>query len=121
MPIPADPGRFRSPDAPKRRPEKADETSRLICRYEERRTGIRCCTGFRWRPVSMSASDIHDDEALRAAAARLVAGGDVQVSADGQIRPDRVDAARKNADAGAYNRRDVIAGIVDRLLEQWHL
>jgi len=69
----------------------------------------------------MAAPDIHDDEALRAAAARLVASGDVEVSSDGQIRPDRIDAARRNADAGAYNRRDVIAGIVDRLLEQWHL
>jgi len=72
--------------------------------------------------VDLSGDDIHDQEALRSTAARLLASGDINASADdGSIRPDRIDAARRNVGNGTYSRRDVISGVVDRLLEQWQI
>ncbi|MBI3872856.1 MAG: hypothetical protein HY304_07255 [candidate division Zixibacteria bacterium] len=71
--------------------------------------------------VGLSGMDIHNQDALRATAARLVAEGDIDTSVDGAVRPDRVDAVRRNLNNGTYNRRDVISGIVDRLLEQWRI
>jgi len=65
--------------------------------------------------------DIHNNDHLRESAARLVASGDVKPSEDGSVRQARIDEVRKNYEAGKYNREDIIAGIVDRLLDQWKI
>lgn len=65
--------------------------------------------------------DIHNNDALRETAARLMASGDVKPSEDGSVRQARVDEVRKNYEAGKYSREDIIAGIVDRLLDQWKI
>ena len=71
--------------------------------------------------VELSGMDIHDQNALRATAARLIASGDLDSSVDGSVRQGRIDAARRNLGNGTYNRREIIAGIVDRLLEKWRI
>ena len=71
--------------------------------------------------VNLQRGDPHDPEALRKSVARLAADGDIDVTADGQVRPSRVAAARRNLAQGAYFQRDVITGIVDRLLAQWRI
>jgi hypothetical protein len=71
--------------------------------------------------VNPGREDIHNPEALREAAGRLIEGGEIDLSSDGAVRGARVDQARRHREAGVYNRRDVIAGVVDRLLEKWQI
>lgn len=68
-----------------------------------------------------SRDDIHNPEALREAAGRLIEGGEIDLSSDGKVRAARVDQALRHRDAGVYERRDVIAGVVDRLLDKWQI
>ncbi len=71
--------------------------------------------------LSTRRDDIHNPEALREAAGRLIEGGEIDLSSDGTVRAARVDQALRHRDAGVYDRRDVIAGVVDRLLEKWQI
>jgi hypothetical protein len=64
---------------------------------------------------------IHRDDALRETVARLIESGDITAAEDAATRRARIDEARKKLEAGAYNRNDVIGGIVDRLLDQWKI
>ena len=67
------------------------------------------------------SSDLHKAEELRTAVERLMESGDVKAGTDGAVRQSRVDRARQNSDTGAYARHDVLASIVDRLLDQWKI
>jgi hypothetical protein len=65
--------------------------------------------------------NLHCPQALREAAGRLLEEGAIDASRDGVVRPSRVDEARQKFEAGTFDRRDVLARIVDRLIEQWRL
>ncbi|HUU45414.1 MAG TPA: hypothetical protein VM118_06735 [Acidobacteriota bacterium] len=69
----------------------------------------------------VAKADLHRTEALREAAARLLDEGGIDASLDGETRPSRIDVARQKFEAGAFDRREVLTRIVDRLIEQWRL
>lgn len=80
-------------------------------------------SGLEQPPGSLRSSrdDIHNPEALREAAGRLIEDGEIELSRDGRVRAARVDQALSRRDAGVYDHRDVIAGIVDRLMDKWQI
>jgi len=77
------------------------------------------------RRVSAAADNRPDtkrDEASHSSAdpfAGLVE--DPEYTSDGSIRPARVAKARRDSAAGRYRTDDVMATIVERLLDQWML
>ena len=73
------------------------------------------------RPRNTASMELHKPDDLRKAVERLIESGDVKAGTDGTVRESRVDQARENSDAGAYNSRDVLGQIVDRLLDQWKI
>jgi hypothetical protein len=73
------------------------------------------------RAEDTSASGLHKADDLRKAVERLMESGDVKSGSDGPVRESRVDRARQNTGAGAYNNTDVLGQIVDRLLDQWKI
>ena len=73
------------------------------------------------RAEESKSSTLHKEDALRQAVERLIDSGDVTRTSDGSIRASRVERARQNSDSGAYNNRDVLGQIVDRLLDQWKI
>ncbi len=73
------------------------------------------------RPSKADSGTLHNEEALRQVAEKLIDSGDVTGRTDGSVRKSRVNEARKNTKAGAYNNREVLGQIVDRLLDQWKI
>lgn len=78
-------------------------------------------TGAPTDAANAAQANLHRTEALREAAARLLDEGGIDTSLDGMVRPSRVDLARQKYAAGAFNRREVLTRIVDRLIEQWQI
>ena len=73
------------------------------------------------RASDAASSELHKPDDLRKAVERLIESGDVKASSGGTVRESRVGKARQNSDVGAYNSRDVLGQIVDRLLDQWKI
>ncbi len=72
-------------------------------------------------PESQRGIPVHNPESLRATVTKLLDSGEIRTTPDGPVRTGRVDRARKNSAAGDYDRGDVLAAIVDRLLAQWNI
>ncbi len=64
---------------------------------------------------------VHREAALRESVAKLIESGDLAAAEEGDVRRQRVDEARKKLETGAYGGKDIIGGIVDRLLDQWKI
>ena len=73
------------------------------------------------RTEDSGSSNLHKPEDLRQAVERLVETGDVKAGTDGSVRESRVDSAKQNKSADAYNNQDILGQIVDRLLDQWKI
>ena len=65
-------------------------------------------SGLEQPPGSLRSSrnDIHNPEALREAAGRLIEGGEIELSSDGRVRAARVDQAARQP---IFNRRMLAA------------
>jgi anti-sigma28 factor (negative regulator of flagellin synthesis) len=73
------------------------------------------------RAQDSGSSELHKTDSLREAVGRLVESGDVKTRADKPVRESRIESAKQNKSAGAYNNSDVLGKIVDRLLDQWKI
>jgi len=73
------------------------------------------------RAQDSGSSELHKADSLREAVERLVDTGDVKTGTDGPVRESRVESAKQNKRANAYNNSDVLGQIVDRLLDQWKI
>ncbi|MEW5701230.1 MAG: hypothetical protein AB1792_03270 [Candidatus Zixiibacteriota bacterium] len=110
-----------APIDPFERVKPGDSTSPPRVRRDRAKAPAETKNSLSKDSVELGADDLHSQDGLRDTAAKLMASGDINISADGAVRPDRITAARRNVDRGTYSRRDVIAGIVDRLLEHWQI
>lgn len=68
-----------------------------------------------------SAPEVHDAGRLRDSVTRLIRDGDLSARTGGAVRLARVAEARLNVEQDAYSQTDVLASIVDRLLDQWKI
>jgi anti-sigma28 factor (negative regulator of flagellin synthesis) len=66
-------------------------------------------------------AEVHDAERLRESVSKLIETGDIASRDNGSVRPTRVAEVRQHIDSGDYSQRDVLASIVDRLLDQWQI
>jgi anti-sigma28 factor (negative regulator of flagellin synthesis) len=65
--------------------------------------------------------DVHQADRLRDSVTKLIETGDIAARDNGTVRPARVAEARQHVQEGTYGQRDVLASIVDRLLDQWQI
>ena len=72
-------------------------------------------------PPARNENSVYNTEALRAAAGRLLDEGGVEATRDGEVRHNRVAQIRSKLDAGEYDRREIIADVVDRLMDKWNI
>ena len=82
---------------------------------------VRESTPLRGDSVTISGDELHRTAQLRKTVDQLLVSGELDATRDGQVRPGRVEEARRNLEDGAYSRRDVLSGIVDRLIERWNI
>jgi len=65
--------------------------------------------------------DVHQADRLRDTVNKLIETGDIAARDNGTVRPARVAEARQHVQEGTYSQSDVLASIVDRLLDQWQI
>jgi anti-sigma28 factor (negative regulator of flagellin synthesis) len=103
------------------RPHGRSETTRATDKTGPARTEPDKGSDAAAGPLSLDENPVHDTEALRAAASHLLEEGDLGSTQDGEIRHNRVEQIRRKYEAGEYDRREIIAEVVNRLIDEWNI